>query len=168
MPTGIYQRKKHWKRTNEAKETMRQRMLKEWKEGKGKGFQKGNQFGKNTAGEKHGHWKGGIKYYPSRNTTYRWIRIGIRKYVAEHRYIMEQHLGRKLNSNEAVHHIDGNGLNNKLENLQLMKWGDHKRIHRNPYKHKDFMCKCGNTKYFAKEYCKKCYDHQYHQLHPIK
>jgi hypothetical protein len=34
---------------------------------------------------------------------------------------MEKHLGRKLNTNEHVHHIDGNGLNNSLDNLVVMK-----------------------------------------------
>lgn len=128
------------------------------------GFQKGNQFGKKMAGANHGRWNGGFKYYPSRKTTYRWIRIGIRKYVAEHRYLMEQHLGRKLNTNEAVHHIDGNGLNNSLDNLQLLTWGDHKRIHINHFKHKDFICKCSNTKYFAKNKCKRCYHREYMRM----
>lgn len=47
----------------------------------------------------------------------------------EHRYIMEQHLGRKLNSKEVVHHKDGNPLNNNIDNLEVMAWGDHMRLH---------------------------------------
>jgi hypothetical protein len=41
-------------------------------------------------------------------------------YIAEHRLIMEKHLGRLLNKWEVVHHVDGNKANNALENLQLM------------------------------------------------
>lgn len=39
--------------------------------------------------------------------------------IREHRYVMEQHLGRKLLPEETVHHIDGDKLNNSLENLEL-------------------------------------------------
>ena len=39
--------------------------------------------------------------------------------MLEHRYIMEQALGRKLSDTETVHHIDGNRANNELSNLQL-------------------------------------------------
>lgn len=41
-------------------------------------------------------------------------------YVLEHRYIMEQKLGRYLESYEVVHHIDHNKQNNSIENLELL------------------------------------------------
>lgn len=40
-------------------------------------------------------------------------------YVLEHRIVMENKLGRMLRDGEIVHHIDGNQLNNSVENLQL-------------------------------------------------
>lgn len=38
-----------------------------------------------------------------------------------HRYLVEKYIGRKLKHNEIIHHIDGNGLNNKLRNLYIFK-----------------------------------------------
>ena len=39
----------------------------------------------------------------------------------------------KMKSNLVVHHIDGNPMNNDLNNLQLMKIGDHVRYHISKY-----------------------------------
>lgn len=59
---------------------------------------------------------------------YRAILIG-EKYILEHRLIMEEHLGRKLERDENIHHKDGNKLNNKIENLELMSTVEHSRLH---------------------------------------
>jgi hypothetical protein len=48
---------------------------------------------------------------------------------------MEKHLKRKLISNEIVHHIDGDRLNNCIENLQLFNnKNDHMRLHHHLWK----------------------------------
>ena len=41
------------------------------------------------------------------------------KYVLEHRHVMQQQFGRPLARFENVHHINGNRLDNRAENLEL-------------------------------------------------
>lgn len=75
-------------------------------------------------GEKHPRWKG--FRLCGRHNNYREIRIN-GEYIREHRLVMEKYLGRKLKHGEEIHHIDGNGLNNKIENLKLMQ-NKHKHL----------------------------------------
>jgi transposase len=49
--------------------------------------------------------------------------------VMEHRLVMEEILGRYLESDEIVHHVDGNKSNNDLGNLVVMRRGEHVTKH---------------------------------------
>lgn len=50
-------------------------------------------------------------------------------YVLEHRVLMENKLNRLLETNEEVHHIDGDRHNNTIENLEVVSRGEHQRLH---------------------------------------
>ena len=52
------------------------------------------------------------------------------KKVRAHRWIMEQHLGRGLRPDEQVHHKNGDSLDNRLENLEVLSAKEHMRLHK--------------------------------------
>lgn len=76
-------------------------------------------------GRKEKNQKGYVRiYFPSHP------KADKRGWILEHDLIMECNLGRWLDNNEVVHHINGIKDDNRLKNLQLMTRSEHAKLHR--------------------------------------
>lgn len=53
----------------------------------------------------------------------------LKGYVAEHRLVAEEIIGRYLKEDEHVHHINRDKLDNRKENLMVMTNSEHMRLH---------------------------------------
>lgn len=86
---------------------------------------------KYNTGEKCNNWKGG-----RRLSTEGYVKLYMPEHphavagaVYEHRYVIEQQIGRFLEKDEVVHHINGNKSDNRLENLMLLTPSEHSKLH---------------------------------------
>lgn len=76
-------------------------------------------------GKNNPNWKRGYIITPNG-----YVRIQVNcKPIFEHRFVMEQYVGRKLKKGEIVHHINGNKKDNRIKNLKIMKSGEHMSFH---------------------------------------
>lgn len=100
------------------------------------------------------HWQGG---HVSKSTGYRYISLN-GKQIEEHRLVMMKHLNRELTSDECVHHINGNKLDNRIENLMLLTNAEHAKLHGNKKSNKRICVICGEYKgHHARGLCHTCY-----------
>jgi len=51
------------------------------------------------------------------------------EFIFEHRFVVEKFLRRKLRASEVVHHLNGDKLDNRIDNLQVMSNSDHCKEH---------------------------------------
>lgn len=67
-------------------------------------------------------------------------------YVLYHRILMENHIGRLLEKDEIVYHINKNKKDNRIENLQILNLGKHSSRHEKQKGIKYCVLKCPNCK----------------------
>lgn len=96
-------------------------------------WNKGNKLPPEKRGANHRSWRGGryidahgymMVHHHNNTARSKW-----EHYIKEHVFVMENHQGRKLGKDEIVHHIDGNRLNNVLDNLFLTDSKGHRDAH---------------------------------------
>lgn len=99
--------------------------------------------------------------------------------IREHRWLMEQHLGRPLRRDEHVHHRNHDKTDNRLENLELKPGRVHVQEHWQEGHYEPRVQRqtkpeaaCSSCGWFgrlrAKCLCRPCYHKDYYQRHPEK
>jgi len=88
----------------------------------------------NMKGSGNPNWKGGViktsngyllEYCPKHPFADK------RRYVLQHRLVMEKYIKRFLDPKEIVHHLNEKRDDNRIENLELLKnLGEHNKLHK--------------------------------------
>jgi predicted RNA-binding Zn-ribbon protein involved in translation (DUF1610 family) len=77
-------------------------------------------------GEQNPAWNGGEHFNRALG---RWTVFRDGRNVFRYRAVMEEHLGRPLDPNEHVHHLNGDPTDDRIENLQVLDIAEHARLH---------------------------------------
>ncbi|EGC31396.1 hypothetical protein DICPUDRAFT_39985 [Dictyostelium purpureum] len=98
------------------------------------------------------------------NLNIRYNKSGYRQYQANdggweytHRTVAEKKIGRPIEPNEHVHHINKNKVDNRPSNLVVIKDNIHREVHRSDYNEKNSCFNCGRTSHWAQD-CYASYD----------
>lgn len=105
--------------------------------------------------EKSPRWNGG-----KRRTVKGYVEIRVnQKYMHEHRFVFEKHIGRPLSPLEVIRHINGIRDDNRLENLVITDHIGLRKIHRIVQSETCIVCKKIPTKkqYLRRGMCSKHY-----------
>lgn len=94
-----------------------------------------NKLKLHPSGSKARHWKGGRKlsegyaFILLQSSDFFYPMADPKGYIPEHRLIMAKHLRRCLQPWEIVHHKNGDTLDNRIKNLQILTRAEHNMLH---------------------------------------
>lgn len=124
-----------------------------------------------SKGENHYLWKGGkgidrrgyVRVRVLSGDVEMKMQSGGASYILEHRLVMQRYLGRRLKTEEVVHHLNNDQLDNRIENLVLMTPEEHLLHHWNAGEVRELnkprrSADCHpERKHAAKGFCASCY-----------